>query len=53
MCGRPEETCFQMLVLSTDFPLCPARVLMTKNLKVFFVGERMPEGLLSHACGNI
>lgn len=39
MCGSPEETCFQVLVLSTDFPLCPERVLMNNNLKSFRGGE--------------
>lgn len=48
MCGRPGKACFQMLVLSTDFPLCPERVLMNNDLKSF-CGERILEGLLSHA----
>lgn len=40
MCGRPGKACFQMLVPSTDFPLCPEGVLMNNDLKSF-LGERM------------
>lgn len=38
MCRRREKTCFQMLVLSTDFPLCPKEVSMNNDLTVLVFG---------------
>lgn len=48
--GR-EKTCFQMLVLSMGFPLCPEKVSMNNDIPSYFlvvVGFAAAGGVLSH-----